>query len=72
MTATLQEPLNYFDLCDKQPEIATTENVRLKELYQYYIRHSFKNKNIDCIDVYHPWNRMFEIGIHLCISTVVI
>ena len=72
MTATLQEPLNYFDLCDKQPEIAATENIRLKELYQYYIRHSFKNKNIDCIDVYHPWNRMFEIGIHLCISSVVI
>ena len=72
MTASLKAPLNYFDLCDRQPQIASIENNRLKELYLYYICHSFKSIHIDKIDVYHPWNRMFEIGIHLCISTVVI
>ena len=72
MTASLKAPLNYFDLYDKQAEITAVENKRLKELYLYYICHSFKSIHIDKIDVYHPWNRMFEIGIHLCISTVVI
>lgn len=72
MTGTLKEPLNYFDLCDKQEEIALIENRRLKDLFNQYIHHSFKNYSIDKIAVYHPWNRMFEIGIDLCVSSVVI
>ena len=72
ITATLQEPLSYFDLCDKQQEIVMIENRRLKELFDQYIIHSFKDYQIKQIDVYHPWNRMFEIGVNLCVSSVVI
>ena len=72
ITATLQEPLSYFDLCDKQQEIVMIEKRRLKELFDQYIIHSFKDYQIKQIDVYHPWNRMFEIGVNLCVSSVVI
>lgn len=72
MTASLQEPLSYFDLKDKQDEIVQVENVRLKELFDKYILQSFKNVVINNINVYHPWNRMFEIGLDLCVSTAAI
>lgn len=72
MTAMLKEPLSYFDLCDKQTEIVVIENKRLRELFNQYIIYSFKDYQIKQIDVYHPWNRMFEIGIHLCVSSVAI
>lgn len=72
VTNLLEEPLSYFDLCDKQKEVVVFENRRLKELFEYYVLNSFKKYSIDSIDVYHPWNRMFEIGIHLCVSSVAI
>lgn len=68
----LKPPLNYFDLCDKQKQVSAIENQKLRELFNENIQHCFKNYEINCIDVYHPWNRMFEIGINLCVSSVVI
>lgn len=72
VTSMLQEPLSYFDLCDQQESIVCIENQRLRQLYENNIIHSFKSYKIDCIDIYHPWNRMFEIGVRLCVSSVAI
>lgn len=67
-TNHLIAPLNYFDLKDKQQEIAAQEKKRMLELANQILIYSFPNTKINHLEIYHPWNRMFEIGMNLCLS----
>lgn len=57
--------LNYFDLKDKTKEITEIITMEINKIYKNEIRNSFVNYNIDKMEVFSPWNRMFEIGIDL-------
>lgn len=68
ITNRLDPPLNYFDLGDQQSNISKMESERLLELFTTHLPNSFRNVKIQKLEVYHPWNRMFEIGLDLCVS----
>ena len=51
--------LDYFNLKDKQNLIIKKE----EEIIKNYLNKNVTNLNIEKVDIYHPWNRMFEIGV---------
>ncbi|MEG1871136.1 MAG: DUF4127 family protein, partial [Peptostreptococcaceae bacterium] len=61
--------LNYFSLEDKTKEINEIMSKKMVELFNKEIRNSFKDINLKKVDVFSPWNRMFEIGINLDVET---
>ena len=67
-TDALRPPLNYFDLANQQKEVVRVEEKRLRELVHTTFPFSFKDHTIERLHVYHPWNRMFEIGMELWLS----
>ena len=68
VTGQLPMELNYFDLKDQQKVVSAIVSKELLEMYHKEILHSFKNERISCLKITHPWNRMFEIGVELCLS----
>lgn len=67
ITEQLSAPLNYFDLKDQQEVIAKKEAQRLQQLFNDHLKNSFQTVNLKQVQVHHPWNRMFEIGMELCV-----
>lgn len=57
--------LNYFTLADKTTEVNQVMKDKLIYHYEKEINNSFKDIKIKNVDVFSPWNRMFEIGINL-------
>ncbi|VYU67575.1 DUF4127 family protein [Clostridium tertium] len=57
--------LNYFDLKDKKDEVSKIIEKELMKMYKEEILKSFKDIEIKNLQVFSPWNRMFEIGINL-------
>ncbi|MBT2661617.1 DUF4127 family protein [Bacillus sp. ISL-45] len=55
--------LTYFDLKDSSEEVNQERDRRLIQRYREEIRHSFKEVEIEEINSFAPWNRMFECGL---------
>lgn len=57
--------LSYFDLKEKQAEVAKEEARLLTEEWERRIQKTFRQTGAVSLNVDHPWNRMFEIGLEL-------
>lgn len=57
--------LSYFDLKEKQEEVCREEAQMLQKEWDEHICKSFPTVKSLHATVYHPWNRMFEIGLEL-------
>ncbi|KON88713.1 hypothetical protein AF332_19165 [Sporosarcina globispora] len=62
--------LNYFDLKDKEDLVNLERNKRLIRRYKEVVRHSFKEVELQKIDSFAPWNRMFECGLEMKLGPV--
>ncbi|WP_067727651.1 DUF4127 family protein [Oceanobacillus damuensis] len=62
--------LSYFDLKDKANLVNEERDKRLRRRYSELIMNSFKGFEIEKIQTYAPWNRMFECGIELKTKTI--
>ena len=57
--------LTYFDLKDQQEQIAKKESAALAEAFAALAKNTFRDIELVEPEVFHPWNRMFEIGLSL-------
>lgn len=62
--------LTYFDLKDKAELVSKERDKRLWKRYNNFLMHSFRDFEIEKLQTYAPWNRMFECGIELKIKTI--
>lgn len=60
--------LNYFDLKDKADIVNRERDNRLFQRFNNIIKHSFTDIKIKELKTFAPWNRMFEVGIHLTLE----
>lgn len=56
---------SYYVFGGKDAQIHAEMERRLRAAYQDMFRHSFKQWELAQVQVYTPWDRMFEIGINL-------
>lgn len=61
------QDLSYFDLKDRQAEVAKREEERLRECFKSVTDRAFKNVKEMGLRITHPWNRMFEIAMDLSV-----
>ena len=57
--------VSYYDFGDQKETIATETERRLQQYWQTLIQNSFGAWHISHLQIYHPWERMFEIGMDL-------
>jgi hypothetical protein len=57
--------VSYYDFGDQKETIATETERRLRQYWQRLIQNSFGAWHISHLQIYHPWERMFEIGMDL-------
>lgn len=62
--------LTYFDLKDKADLVSKERDKRLWRRYNNFLMHSFNDFEIENLQTYAPWNRMFECGLELKIKTI--
>lgn len=57
--------LTYFDLKDEEKAVGEKTAGLIMQYFSERICHTFSGTEIETITVTHPWNRMFEIQLHL-------
>ncbi|MGK7891417.1 MAG: DUF4127 family protein [Leptolyngbyaceae cyanobacterium] len=58
---------SYYDFNGQEPEVLGEIAHRLRHIWTTTMRYSFQSCSLETVEVFSPWHRMFEIGIHLSI-----
>jgi len=58
-----EKGLTYFDLKQEEDEVNKERNKRMIYRYKETILHTFKDMELQEIQTFAPWNRMFECGL---------
>lgn len=61
---------SYYDFNSKEAEINREMERRLRQVWVKMMRHSFQQWELERVEVFSPWQRMFEIGIDLELKRV--
>jgi len=56
---------SYYDFNGKEAEINREMERKLRQVWGEMMRYSFQQWELECVKVFSPWHRMFEIGIDL-------
>ena len=59
----------YYDFAGREAEVHAEMERRIRQLWQHTLRQSFQTWSIQSLEVFTPWNRMFEIELLLSISS---